>query len=181
MRRALVFVAVLIVACTAQEQRGRVLLLGLDGVTLELALPMMKAGRLPNLARLAREGSSGPLTSAPPLLSPRVWTTIATGKTPEKHGIRDWVYRDRQGRTHLFESLNRRGAALWNILSHAGRSVATVNWLMTYPPEVVNGVVVTDHALPKEGAAWKGARGNVVHQWHGLRTRPRPRLRPLGR
>lgn len=151
MRCALPFIVLLIaIACSAPEQRGRVLLLGLDGASLELAGPMMKAGRLPNLARLAREGSSGRLKSQRPLLSPRVWTTIATGKSPEKHGIRDWVYKDERGRTHIFESLDRRGAALWNILSDAGRSVATVNWLMTYPPEVVNGVVVTDHALPKE-------------------------------
>jgi len=141
-------------ACARDEpeaKRGRVLVLGLDGATLQLAGPLMKAGELPNLSRLAAEGSSGPLTSQYPLLSPRVWTTIATGKKPEKHGIEDWVYRDEEGRVHVYESVDRKGAALWNIASDAGLSVATVNWLMTYPPEVVNGVVVTDHALPKEG------------------------------
>ena len=43
MRRALVSFALLIVACSAQEQRGRVWVLGLDGATLELAGPMMQA------------------------------------------------------------------------------------------------------------------------------------------
>ena len=142
----------LLLACSPPDtERRRVLLLGLDGATFALAGPMMKAGKLPNLARLATEGSVGPLTSSMPLLSPRVWTTIATGKRPEKHGIEDWVYRDEEGRVHIYESLDRRGAALWNIVSDAGLRVVTVGWLMTYPPEVVNGVVVTDHALPKEG------------------------------
>lgn len=142
----------LLAACSPSEPKhGRVLVVGLDGATLALAGPMMKAGRLPNLERIAREGSYGPLESAHPLLSPRVWTTIATGKTPDKHGIQDWVYKDDEGLTHIYESVDRRSAALWNIVSDAGLHVATVNWLMTYPPEVVNGVVVTDHALPKEG------------------------------
>ena len=152
--RLLLLPLLLLVACAPAEPEqppGRVLVVGLDGASLQLARLMMKSGRLPNLSRIAKEGSSGRLTSDYPLLSPRVWTTIATGKTPEKHGIDDWVYRDDQGRAHVYESIDRKGAALWNIASEAGLRVATVNWLMTYPPEVVNGVVVTDHALPKEG------------------------------
>ena len=117
---------------------------------MDLVGPMMDEGRLPNLARLARDGVSGRLKSQQPLLSPRVWTTIVTGKMPSDHGIGGWVWSDPNGRIHLFESLHRRGAALWNIASDAGLQVVTVNWLMTYPPEVINGVMVTDHALPAE-------------------------------
>jgi hypothetical protein len=152
--RMLLLPLLLLAACSPaapEPAPGRVLVIGLDGATMQLARLMMKSGRLPNLSRLAREGSAGQLTSDYPLLSPRVWTTIATGKTPDKHGIEDWVYRDEQGHAHVYESLDRRGAALWNIASDAGLRVATVNWLMTYPPEVLNGVVVTDHALPREG------------------------------
>ena len=141
--------ALFLAACSASEQ-GRVLLIGLDGADMELAGPLMAEGRLPHLARLADEGTAGLLESAHPFLSPRVWTTIATGKTPDHHGIGGWVYKDADGQIHLYESVHRRGAALWNIASDAGLTVTMVNWLMTYPPEVILGVVVTDHALPKE-------------------------------
>ena len=48
-------------------------------------------GRVPNLARLMREGAWGPLRSREPLLSPLLWTTIATGQRPQDHGILDFV------------------------------------------------------------------------------------------
>ncbi len=148
--RLLVGSLVFMLGACAPPEGGRVLVVGLDGASMDLVRPMMDEGRLPNLARLAHEGVSGRLRSERPLLSPRVWTSIATGKTPSNHGVGGWVWRDPNGQIHLFEGLHRRGPALWNIASDAGLKVVTVNWLMTYPPEVINGVMVTDHALPKE-------------------------------
>jgi len=78
---------------------GRVLVVGIDGATLRVVAPLLAAGRLPNLAALAREGVHGPLRSMPPLESPRIWNTIATGKVPEKHGITGFTHTDAQGRT----------------------------------------------------------------------------------
>ena len=51
----------------------------------------MSEGKLPNFARLRQEGAYGRLQSSPPLLSPVIWTTIATGKTPDQHGIGHFV------------------------------------------------------------------------------------------
>ena len=131
---------------------GRVLLIGIDGATLRVVEPMIAEGRLPNLAGIARKGVSGPLKSLHPLLSPRVWTTIATGKRPEQHGIKRWMTPKRAGNpSRFYLSSDRRGAALWNIASDAGLRVGVINWLVTYPPEVVRGVMVTDHALPGAG------------------------------
>ena len=63
------------------------MLIGLDGADWKLIDAMLARGELPNLARLRREGVWGHLKSAVPLLSPLIWTTIATGKTPDQHGI----------------------------------------------------------------------------------------------
>lgn len=139
-------------AAGSKLEPGRVIVIGLDGVSMKLAEPLIAEGRMPNLAKLAAWGAWGVLRSELPSLSPRVWTTIATGMDPLRHGISGWVFKDAEGEVHLFESRHRRGAALWNIASAAGLKVATVNWLMTYPPEVIDGVVVTDHALPEEAA-----------------------------
>lgn len=144
---ALVAAALGITSCARDSGApGRVLLIGLDGATLRVARPLLEAGRLPNLARLAREGASGPLRSLQPLESPRIWNTIATGKTPEKHGIVDYTHLD--GR--LFTSHDRKVHALWNIASDAGLSVALINWWNTHPVERVRGVMISDHLFPGE-------------------------------
>ena len=70
----------------------------------------------------------------------------------------------------LYLSVDRRVHALWNIASDAGLSVGVVNWWNTYPPEAINGVIVSDHLLPSEiaGRRWlPGAaaleRAPIIH------------------
>jgi tetratricopeptide (TPR) repeat protein len=80
------------------------------------------------------------------MLSPIIWTSIATGKHPEKHGI-TWFMVDSQkaGQRIPVTSTTRRCKALWNILSENDRSVGVVGWWATYPAEEVNGFIVSDH------------------------------------
>src|SRR4030095_11598236 len=81
-----------------------------------------------------------------PMLSPIVWTTIATGKTPLEHGISHFVaVNEKTGAELPVTSQMRRVKALWNILSGAGREVAVVGWWATWPAESVRGAVVSDH------------------------------------
>ena len=72
----------------------KVALIGLDGADWELIDPLIARGRLPHLARLKAGGAWGPLRSMDPMLSPLLWTTVATGKPPEQHGIIDFLVRD---------------------------------------------------------------------------------------
>jgi predicted AlkP superfamily phosphohydrolase/phosphomutase len=126
---------------------GRVLLVGIDGASPLLAMPLIEAGRLPQLAQLAREGAAGPLASLspPPYFSPRIWNTVSTGKHPRAHRILGFVRREEDGRRRLYRSTDRVGAAIWNIFSSEGRRVAVVNWWTSYPPAVVNGAIVSDY------------------------------------
>ncbi len=146
---------------------GRVLLIGIDGATMRLAGPLLEEGRLPNLARIAEAGASGPLKSFRPLFSPRIWTTIATGKTPAKHGIAGFTFRDGDDQQRLYLSVHRKGAALWNIASDAGGVVGVVNWWNTYPPEIVRGVLVSDHAKPHRAAELARLTGVDADQDNG--------------
>lgn len=160
--RGRILALAVVLACTAlascdlarnrppESPRPRVLLVGIDGASPRVLDTMFAAGRLKNLRSIADRGSYGPLQSEEILLSPRVWTTMATGKVPDKHGILGWVKVGTDVKADLFYGSDRRGLALWNILSDAGKSVAVVNWLVTYPPEIVNGVIVSDHALATE-------------------------------
>ena len=163
------------VACGAEDRPvGRVLLVGIDGASARVIDPLRSAGRLPHLDRIASAGVYGPLRSFPRLRSPRIWTTVATGKTPEKHGIEGWVKPLAPGVIELYYSRDRRGHALWNIASEAGLRVAVVNWLVTYPPEVVNGVLVSDHTFPSE-IDGKLFIANDVAKHFGVALEPVPR------
>ena len=151
-------------ACGRSGKPGRVIVLGLDGVdpaTLDL---LMSEGRLPNFARLRREGAYAPLRSQKPLLSPVIWTTVATGKTPDVHRIGHFVaVNPATGEQLPVTSRMRRVQAVWNMLSAANRSVDVVGWWATWPAETVKGAVVSDHFayhfLMEEGAA--GAAGGA--------------------
>lgn len=133
-----------------EERRPRILIVGIDGASPRVAFPMMEEGRLPNLAEIAAEGVSGPLRSVLPLYSPRIWNTIATGRRPRSHGIPAFVKPGEDGSKELYLSSDRKNPALWNILSAAGRSVGVVNWWTTYPPEKIDGAMVSDHFFPKQ-------------------------------
>jgi predicted AlkP superfamily phosphohydrolase/phosphomutase len=151
-RAAALLAAILLVACTSREP-GRVLIVGLDGASPRLVEPMMAAGRLPNLARLARDGAYGHIRSDVPIQSPRIWNTVATGVRPERHGILDFAHPDAAGQPVLYLSTDRQVPALWNIFDAAGASVGIVTWWNTYPPPRVRGTIVSDHVFPASVAA----------------------------
>jgi predicted AlkP superfamily phosphohydrolase/phosphomutase len=129
---------------------GRVVLIGIDGASPRIVNEMFAKGELPNLAKLAREGVSGELRSAMPMHSPRIWNTIATGMTPEQHGIVGFSYSNQNGHRKLYLSTDRKAPPLWSIASAAGLRVGVINFWNTYPLEKLDGVMVSDHVLAKE-------------------------------
>jgi predicted AlkP superfamily phosphohydrolase/phosphomutase len=100
---------------------------------------------MPNLAALIERGSRSRLLTISPTLSPVIWTTIATGVKPERHGIVDFtaVNKDTGAAVPVTSNL-RRVPALWNILSGAGRTVGFVGWWASFPAEKVDGYIVSD-------------------------------------
>src|SRR5213083_156092 len=120
---------------------ARVLVLGLDGATLDLIVPWVRSGRLPNFSRLLDQGISGTLRSIVPPMSPPAWTSFLTGKNPGKHGIFDFTERKPGSyETRFINASWRKAAPLWHHLSAAGKRVAAVSVPMTYPPDKVNGM-----------------------------------------
>jgi len=146
-----------LLACSQQDAeqqatepaRRRVLLIGIDGASTRITDPLIEQGRMPNLARIASRGVRGTIRGTTPIDSPRIWNTVVTGKVPDKHGIHHFAHRDEEGNTKLYLSSDRKVHALWNIVSDAGRSVGVVNFWNTYPPELVEGVMVSDHLLAR--------------------------------
>ena len=160
--------AVCVGACQQPPTRGRVMVLGLDGVDPDAVDLLVAEGKLPHFAALRRDGAYGRLRSSKPLLSPILWTTIATGKPPDQHQIGHFVaVNAKTGEQLPVTSRMRKVKALWNIATAAGRSVAVVGWWATWPAEPVTGAVVSDHTcyhfLFDEGVRGGGERSASVY------------------
>ncbi|HRX04094.1 MAG: alkaline phosphatase family protein [Anaerolineae bacterium] len=130
-------------------KNNRLLIIGLDGATFDLIRPWATAGKLPNIARLMRGGSSAPLRSVPNQNSAPAWSSFATGKNPGKHGI--FYFDERIEGTYNKRYLNggfRQGESWWSLASQAGKVVGVVNVPMSYPAEKVNGVMLAGLDAP---------------------------------
>lgn len=100
---------------------------------------------MPALSRLIDAGVMGNLGSIEPILSPIIWTSIATGKLPHKHGVLGFTEPDPlAGGIRPVGSHTRQAKALWNILSEAGLKTHVVGWYASHPAEAINGVCVSE-------------------------------------
>ncbi len=123
----------------------KLLMIGLDAADWQIIDPLLKKGKLPNLRRLIDNGVRANLRSVDPMMSPLLWTTMATGKTPDLHGIADFlVYDPAAGRKVPITSNFRKSKALWNILSDFDRASAFIAWWATFPAEKVKGFMITE-------------------------------------
>lgn len=129
----------------------KVLLVGWDAADWKVLRPMISAGEMPTLARLVDTGVSGNLSTLQPILSPMLWTSIATGKRADKHGVCGFAepLPDGSG-IRPVTAASRRTKAVWNILSQSGRTSNVVSWLATHPAEPIRGAVVSDYFLHPE-------------------------------
>lgn len=152
---ALIFV----VSLSPAAKEPKAIIIGMDGLEWNILNPLLAEGKLPNFSRVIQNGAVAPLRSFNPLLSPLIWTTIATGKDPDAHGILDFLATDpKTGEAIPVTSQDRRVKALWNIASEKGLSVCFLGWLAGWPAEEVNGVILSDrfgfHAFSRyEGGA----------------------------
>ncbi|MBX3394844.1 MAG: alkaline phosphatase family protein [Phycisphaerae bacterium] len=157
-------------AADDRDGHGKILLIGIDGLEWNVILPLLREGKMPNLARLMADGVFGELETYAPAKSPVIWTTVATGKPPENHGILDFMISESPGTRRFYNSRDRRCKAIWNILSEFGRRVDVIGWWNTFPVDRdVNGVVVsqanTDEEFRKreilKGGLLRGVPGQV--------------------
>ena len=126
-------------------KRSKTILIGLDGATYTVIRPAMANGDLPNLRALMESGSSGILKSTHPPVSPVAWTSCMTGVNPAKHGILDFM--EPETKDTLGIRLNNRkdckAKPIWRFLNEQGYKTVVVNVPMTYPPDELDGVMVS--------------------------------------
>src|SRR5438067_8114183 len=131
----------------------RTVIFGVDGLTFRVLHPLIEQGKLPNFQQVARQGCEAVLESKYPPLTPPAWTSLSTGLKPARHGVYDyWTYTDgpeRGGDRGVHIQTQRRGEkAIWNILSDYGKQALVINIPATYPPEAINGIMVSGYLTP---------------------------------
>ena len=125
--------------------KRRVLLVGWDAADWKIINPLMDRGKMPNIRRLAENGVMGNISTLHPVLSPMLWTSIATGKRPFKHGIYGFFEPTLDGmNVQPITNLSRRTKAIWNILNQNNYRSNVVGWWPSHPAEPINGVMVSD-------------------------------------
>lgn len=138
------FLSLLLLPLCRGTAPGAVFFIGIDGADNLVIDGLLEAGRMPNLASVIKDGVRGELVtlSPPPLSSPVIWTNMATGVGPGKHGITGFV---KPGKAGWFRTGDRKAPALWNMVSSRKKTAGVAGYLMTYPAEPVNGVMVSNN------------------------------------
>ena len=125
----------------------KVMVFGVDAATWKALNPMLKAGELPVLQNLIDRGSHAEMIPMLPSISVMLWTTIATGVGPDRHGIKSWISDRPERKGQLAISSNmRRVPAYWELASKQNRPTLTANWWASWPAEPVNGVMISNWA-----------------------------------
>ena len=125
----------------------KVVVIGVDGATLDLMESWMNEGKLPNFEKIRENGVWGKLSSTIPPFSAPAWTSIITGCNPGKHGIYGFERTDTL-ESHFINSRYRKAPAIWNFLTDIGMKNIIVNVPGTFPPEKINGIMITGLLTP---------------------------------
>ena len=161
----------------------RLVVLGLDGMEPSLAEKFMSEGKLPNLARLKKEGTYARLRTTTPAISPVAWSSFMTGSEPSKHNIFDFLSRDprtylpdlssaRIGKPKRTLALGkyllplskpeirglRKSIPFWKILGEKGIASTVLRVPITFPPEKFRGHLLSGMCAPD----LKGSQGTFA-------------------
>ncbi|WP_084205827.1 alkaline phosphatase family protein [Psychroserpens mesophilus] len=126
-------------------KRNKVLLIGWDAADWKIIWPLIAKGEMPALKKLIERGVYGNMSTMNPPYSPMLWSTVATGKTPDKHGVLGFIeIMPNMKGVRPVTTNSRKAKAIWNILHHKGYKSNLVGWWPSFPAEPINGVVVSD-------------------------------------
>ena len=126
-------------------KKNKTLLIGWDAADWKIIGPLLAKGHMPALKKLIDNGVYGNMSTMNPPYSPMLWSTVATGKTPDKHGVLGFIelHPEKQSIRPVTVT-SRKSKALWNIFHHKGLKSNIVGWWPSFPAEPINGVVVSD-------------------------------------
>lgn len=128
--------------------KRRILTIALGEATFDLIIPWIEEGELPTFKKFYEEGSVGNLKSSTPMITPQMWGNIVTGKNPGHHGLFDFWQRGNEGKFKEINGSHTKVNPIWKILSENGLTSGVVNVPFTYPPQKLNGFMISGEDAP---------------------------------
>jgi predicted AlkP superfamily phosphohydrolase/phosphomutase len=145
--------------------KNKFLLIGWDSADWDIINPLIDSGKMPHLEKFINEGVSGKIATLDPPLSPMLWTSIATGKRPYKHGILGFVEPCENGKNiQTVKVTSRKVKAVWNILQQNNLKSHVVGWWPSHPAEPISGIMVSNQfakAPFRSQDKWELTEGSV--------------------
>ncbi|MDO8550564.1 MAG: alkaline phosphatase family protein [Ignavibacteria bacterium] len=140
----------------SSTNKKRLLVIALGEATFDLIIPWIEKGELPNFKKIFEEGTIGNLESSVPMMTTQMWGNLVTGKNPGQHGLFDFWQRGNDGKFKEANGSHIKAKPIWKILSESGLSSGIVNVPFTYPPQKINGFMISGEDAP-------GAHRSIAH------------------
>lgn len=123
----------------------KLLLVGWDSADWKVINPLLDRGEMPVMDELVTSGVMGNLRTLEPMLSPMLWTSIATGKRAYDHGVHGLTDVDPlSNQVRPVTAASRSCKAVWNILSECDLNSYVIGWFATHGERIANGGVTSN-------------------------------------
>jgi len=118
--------------------RPHVVVIGVNGMELDVIRPLLLKGAMPNLERVINNGAYGKLRTVSAPNCPRVYSTIFTSTEPDEHGVTGFLVGGITANTNMLKE-----EPIWSVLSRNDVSVGMANVPATFPVMPVNGYMIS--------------------------------------
>ena len=120
------------------KAKPRVVVVGVNGMELDVIRPLLLEGKMPNLSSVIKKGAYGKLRTVSAPNCPRVYSTLFTSTKPEEHGVTGFIVGGITANTNMLKE-----EPIWSMLSKHGVTVGMANVPATFPVMPVNGYMIS--------------------------------------
>lgn len=126
------------------KKRKKIVVLGIDGLGLELLNRLLERNEMPNLKKIIENGIKSKLLSAIPPSSGTLWSSFATGKDTNNSGCCSYMMPEKDLKTfHLLSSKDINGKTFYEIIEQKNLKPILINLPNSYPPRLKKGITIT--------------------------------------
>lgn len=156
------------------KSKLELLMIGLDGATFKILTPLIQSGHLPNLEKIVHDSYNATLLSTVPPVTALAWPTIMSGLNPGNHGLLSWqepLNFDLERPLASAKTITK--PMIWDLLNQLGKKTCVFNVPVTYPPQEINGVMVSGMLTPSLNSQFcypKDLQGELLNKFPAYKT-----------
>src|SRR3977135_713394 len=115
-------------AQSTAKPKPHVVVIGVNGMELDVIRPLLLEGKMPNLSSVIKMGAYGKLRTVSAPNCPRVYSTLLPSTKPEEHGVTGFIVGGITANTNMLKQ-----EPIWSMLSKNGVTVGMANVPATFP------------------------------------------------